>query len=282
MAIQLATDFKPYVDEIFTRESKLSLLTNNDFNFDGAKTVKIYKVKTVATTDYDRAGTGTGKTGSRYGEIKGIDTDIEEFTLSKDRSFTFAIDKLDEDETKQAVAGATALARQLREVVVPEIDSYVYGKIVAGAGTTATAEALTADNVFDKILTANNTLDDADVPETKRVLVVTPTTYYLMKRSKDIVMETETGQDMRLKGVIANLDGCAVVKVPSARLPKDFGFMVVHPCATVAPVKLADYRIHKDPPGISGSLVEGRFYFDAFVLDNKKKAIYYQPLPASE
>ena len=97
-------------------------------------------------------------------------------------------------------------------------------------------EALTADNVFDKILTANNTLDDADVPETKRVLVVTPTTYYLMKRSKDIVMETETGQDMRLKGVIANLDGCAVVKVPSARLPKDFGFMVVHPCATVAPV----------------------------------------------
>lgn len=282
MAIQLATDFKPYVDEIFTRESKLSLLTNNDFNFDGAKTVKIYKVKTVATTDYDRAGTGTGKTGSRYGEIKGIDTDIEEFTLSKDRSFTFAIDKLDEDETKQAVAGATALARQLREVVVPEIDSYVYGKIVTGAGTTAAAEALTADNVFDKILTANNTLDDADVPETKRVLVVTPTTYYLMKRSKDIVMETETGQDMRLKGVIANLDGCAVVKVPAARLPENFGFMVVHPSATVAPVKLADYRIHKDPPGISGSLVEGRFYFDAFVLDNKKKAIYYQPLPASE
>lgn len=282
MAIQLATDFKPYVDEIFTRESKLSLLTNNDFNFDGAKTVKIYKVKTVATTDYDRAGMGTGKTGSRYGEIKGIDTDIEEFTLSKDRSFTFAIDKLDEDETKQAVAGATALARQLREVVVPEIDSYVYGKIVAGAGTTAAAAALTADNIFDKILTANNTLDDADVPETKRVLVVTPTTYYLMKRSKDIVMETETGQDMRLKGVIANLDGCAVVKVPAARLPENFGFMVVHPSATVAPVKLADYRIHKDPPGISGSLVEGRFYFDAFVLDNKKKAIYYQPLPASE
>ena len=282
MTIQLATDFKPYVDEIFTRESKLSLLTNNDFNFDGAKTVKIYKVKTVATTDYDRAGTGTGRTGSRYGEIKGIDTDIEEFTLSKDRSFTFAIDKLDEDETKQAVAGATALARQLREVVVPEIDSYVYSKIVAGAGTTAAAAALTADNIFDKILTANNTLDDADVPETKRVLVVTPTTYYLMKRSKDIVMETETGQDMRLKGVIANLDGCAVVKVPAARLPENFGFMVVHPSATVAPVKLADYRIHKDPPGISGSLVEGRFYFDAFVLDNKKKAIYYQPLPASE
>lgn len=81
---------------------------------------------------------------------------------------------------------------------------------------------------------------------------------------------------MKIKGVIANLDGCAVLKVPASRLPANFGFMVVHPCATVAPVKLADYKVHQDPPGISGSLVEGRFYFDAFVLDNKKPAIYYQ------
>lgn len=188
MAIQLITKFKPYVDEMFTRESKLSLLTNKDFNFDGAKTVKIYKVKTVATTDYDRAG--TGENASRYGKIQGVDTDIEEFTLSKDRSFTFAIDKMDAEETAQAVEAGAALARELREVVIPEIDSYVYSKIVAGAGTKPTAIALTADNIFDNILAANNTLDNALVPEDGRVIVVTPDTYYLMKRAKDIIMDT--------------------------------------------------------------------------------------------
>jgi hypothetical protein len=52
--------------------------------------------------------------------------------------------------------------------------------------------------------------------------------------------------------------------------------ILAHPVATVAPVKLEDYRIHADPPGISGSLVEGRICYDAFVLDNKKGAIYYQ------
>lgn len=31
-----------------------------------------------------------------------------------------------------------------------------------------------------------------------------------------------------------------------------------------------------ETPGISGDLVEGRICYDAFVLDNKKKAIYYQ------
>lgn len=91
-------------------------------------------------------------------------------------------------------------------------------------------------------------------------------------------METDIGNDMRLKGVIAMLDGCTVIKVPSSRLPEKFGFMIAHPVATVAPTKLEDYKIHEDPPGISGSLVEGRINYDAFVLDNKAKAIYYQEL----
>ena len=280
MSIELATQFKPYVDEQFTKESKLSLITNKEFDWTGAHSVKVYKISTSPMNDYDRNGTGANA--SRFGKVKDLDATTEEFTLTQDRSFTFAVDKLDSDETKRTLQASAALARQNREVVIPEIDAYVYGKIVAGAGTTATAEELTSENIFDKILTANNALDDANVPEAGRCLVVTPTTYFLMKRANDIVMNTDLGQDMRLKGVIANLDGCAVIKVPAARLPKDFGFMVVHPCATVAPVKLEDYRIHQDPPGISGDLVEGRICYDAFVLDNKKKAIYYQPLPASE
>lgn len=84
---------------------------------------------------------------------------------------------------------------------------------------------------------------------------------------------------MRLKGVIGNLDGMAVVKIPASRLPENFGFMIAHPCATVAPTKLEDYKIHQDAPGISGSLVEGRICYDAFVLKNKTKAIYYQAVP---
>ena len=83
-------------------------------------------------------------------------------------------------------------------------------------------------------------------------------------------METDVGNDMRLRGVIANLDGMSVQKIPANRLPSDFGFMIAHPVATVAPVKLEDYNVHENPPGISGSLVEGRICYDAFVLDNKK------------
>ena len=34
--------------------------------------------------------------------------------------------------------------------------------------------------------------------------------------------------------------------------------------STVDPVKLQDAKIHKDPPGLSGNLLEGRIYHDAF------------------
>ena len=89
-------------------------------------------------------------------------------------------------------------------------------------------------------------------------------------------METDIGNELRLRGVLAMLDGCSVIKVPAIRLPEAFGFMIAHPCATVAPTKLESYVVHKNPPGISGYLLEGRVCYDAFVLDNKAKALYYQ------
>lgn len=275
MAINLVTKFQPYVDEMFTTESKLSLITNKAFDWTGAHTIKVYKVTTSKMNDYKRNPV-EGFTGSRYGEIKDLDATTEEFTLKKDRSFTFVIDKLDKDETAQQLSAASALARQQREVVIPEVDSYVYSVMATGAGTAPEAAALTSENIYSEILKANKALDDAEVPETGRQLIVTPDTHTLMKQCKDITMETNIGNDLRLKGVISNLDGANVIKVPAVRLPEKFGFMLCHPVACVAPVKLEDYKIHEDPPGISGSLVEGRVCYDAFILENKKKAIYYQ------
>ena len=280
MARELVTKYAPYVDEIFSQESKKSLLTNNDFDFDGAGTVKIYKVSTADMNDYGRNGAADGNW-SRYGKVADLDATTETMTLSKDRSFTFVIDKLDENETARQLSGATALARQVRNVVVPEVDMHVYSKAAAGAGTVLETE-LTSANIYEQILLASKTLDDELVPEEGRVLVVTPDVYRLMKLNKEIVMETEIGADMRKKGVISNLDGAAVVKVPAVRLPKDFSFMLTHPCATTAPTKLEDYNTHLNPPGINGTLVEGRIVYDAFVLENKKKAIYYVKNKAAE
>lgn len=278
MSIDLVTKFAPYTDEKFKAESKISLLTNQDFDFVGARIVKVYKISTAEMNDYIRHPV-SDYAASRYGTAKDLDATTESFEMTRDRSFTFTIDKLDADETNQQLTAAKALARQLREVVIPEVDAYTYKAMATKAGNKPDAVALTAENIYTEILKASKALDDEEVPETDRQLVVSPEVYQLMKRCKDITMETEIGNDLRIRGVIANLDGANVIKVPAVRLPEHFGFMLAHPSATVAPTKLADYKIHQDPPGISGDLVEGRIVYDAFVLDNKTKAIYYQAQP---
>lgn len=274
MAINLVTRFQPYVDEAFTAGSKASMLTNKDFDWSGAHTIKIHKVNTVPMSDYDRAGTGENV--SRYGALGKVENTIEEMTLTKDRSFTFVIDTLDNDETDGVLSAAAALGRQQREVIIPEVDTYVYSVMTANAGTKVTSVTLTSNNLYDEIIQATETMDNNDVPDTGRILTVTPATYRLLKKCPDLDIDCDITAEQKAKGVVGMIDGMDVVKLPAKRLPAKFGFMIAHPVATVAPTKLEEYRTHDNPPGISGKLVEGRIVYDAFVLDNKKMAIYYE------
>ena len=285
MSMALVEKFAPYTDEIFKAESKISLLTNSDFDWTGAHSVKIFKVSTVNMNDYARnvyapgADEESAVSISRYGELYDLSSTTEEMLLSKDRSFIFNVDKLDTDESAGQIEAASALARQIRNVVIPEVDAYVYGKMTTAAGTTPTAAELTVNNIYKEILAASESLDDNEVPETGRVLVVCPAVYTLLKQAS-VFDSTDVGAELRLLGVVGILDGASVIRVPSSRLPQGFGFMMAHPCATVAPVKLEDYSTHDDTVLSSGTIVTGRICYDAFVLDNKANAIYYQAMTA--
>lgn len=272
MAIELATKYAKYVDEIMTTASKLALITGARFNFKDAKTIKLYKIGTAPMQDYGRNSIAEGNW-SHYGAVTTLDAATEEMTLTKDRSFTFEIDRLDQDETSENLEPASALNRQLREVVVPEMETYVYSKVTAGAGVTKN-EVLSADNIYDAITSASASLDDDEVPENGRYILVTPATLKLIKMNNALTLNQDIGKELREKGAIGILDGASVIKVPESRMPENFGFLYGHPCATAAPVKLANYKIHEDPPGLSGSLVEGRINYDAFVLENKVAALY--------
>lgn len=79
---------------------------------------------------------------------------------------------------------------------------------------------------------------------------------------------------MLMKGQVGEVDGVALIVVPASYMPEGVEFMLVNKEAVTAPVKLSEYKIHDNPPGINGWLVEGRVYYDAFVLNNKNKGIY--------
>ena len=283
MSVELTKKYAPHADELFKTESKLSLLTNTDYDWTGAHSVTVLKISTAKMNDYKRnISEFDDDTLSRFGKILDLDTQQEEMLLKRDRSFIFNIDKLDSDESNGQIAAGSALARQLREVVIPEVDSYVYQVMADGAGTIAEPIALSCENVYDEIIVGSEVLDDAEIPETERVLVTSPKVYRMIKNMNGLQLHCDIVAEQRMRGVVAMLDGMEVIKVPSVRLPADFGFMIAHPSATVAPIKLEDYGTHENTPLSSGTIVTGRIAYDAFVLENKKMGIYYQPIITAE
>lgn len=97
---------------------------------------------------------------------------------------------------------------------------------------------------------------------------------YMKKHYPTFTGMADKANEIAVNGVIAKVDNTAFIVTPSSYFPsQDIDFILVHPCATLGPVKLAEYKIHDKPQGISGWLCEGRIYYDAFVLNNKKNAI---------
>lgn len=129
--VVLSEKFSPLVDEKFAAESKKSLLTNQNFNWIGAYAINVYKVGTSGMNDYNRSDSNA-ENWSRFGKVEGLDATTQKMMLTKDRSFTFAIDKLDSDETQAALQAASALERQVREVVIPEVDTKIFNDSQAG------------------------------------------------------------------------------------------------------------------------------------------------------
>lgn len=271
MAINYAEKYSAKVDEAFALESKTNGAVNNDYDFQGVNVVKVYSIPTTELTDYNMdAGAGL----SRYGNAQELQDVIQTLVLSKDRSFNFVIDRKNLDDTMGVKAAGEALARQIRERVIPELDTYTLKKMVDGAGATTYQETITKTTAYEKFLKGQEMLGNAKVPANGRIAYCSYAMFNFLKQDPAFVKQGDAGQSIVVNGQVGTVDGTAIVPVPSSYLPENVNFIITHPVAVVRPIKLEDYKIHDNPPGISGQLVEGRIRYDAFVLNNKKHAIY--------
>lgn len=270
MAVNLASKYEKKVDERFKLKSFTQAAVNTEFDWSGVNSINVYSIPTVAMGNY----TSTGL--SRYGTAAELDNTVQTMTLTRDRAFTFTIDKKNQQDTQGVMEAGKALARQVDEVIVPEVDIYRLAAMSASAiasANTATV-AITAANAYAQFLKAGEKLDDNKVPAPGRIAFVTPAFYSFIKLDPTFVKASEIGQKMLITGQVGEVDGVKIVKVPSSYLPANHAFILAHPSAVVAAQKLEDYKIHDNPPGINGKLVEGRKRYDAFVLENKKNGLF--------
>ena len=268
--MNLASRYLKQVDERFAQESQAMLALSKDYKFKGGKTFMVYSLPVVQMNDYTRSGD------QRYGVPADLSRSVQNLEVSRDRSFTFIIDKGDKLQSEMVSDAGRALARQIREVVVPEFDTYVF-KTLADSAVAAgnfSDDPLDKTNAYAAFLAGMEKLGDNSVPCKGRVAFCSYRFANLLKQDAAFVKYGDASQDMLARGVIGEVDGCRIVKVPSNHLPAGTAFIITHAVAAAAPQQLEEYKIHDNPPGISGYLVEGRFIYDCFVLNEKINAVY--------
>lgn len=268
MAVNYAEKYSALVDERFTEASFTAAATNNDYDFDGVNTVNVYEVNTAPMNDYVTSGA------NRYGTPEELGNGTQTMVLKQDRSFTYTIDRASQDDTMGTMQAGASLRRQIDEVVIPERDTYNISRMIEFCGYID-GTVITKANAYEKFLDARRNIRKNKAPVNGLISFVSTNFYKLIKLDTAFIKASDIAQNMLINGQVGKIDNIAIVEVPEEYL-SGAEFIIVHPVATSAPQKLTEYKTNDNAPGISGTLVEGRLRYDAFVRKNKKGAIAVQ------
>lgn len=267
MAINLTTKYASTIEKLYTHTSFLRAHCKANVEMTGAKTCRVYMLNTTPVVDYTRNGN------SRYGEVKDVQDTVVEYMMTQDKSFTGVVDKGDESE--QAISNKSGLwmRQQIAEQCVPTGDKYGFARIAKLGHIAGVTAEPTKSTIVTMVYDAATYMDEHLVPENGRVLFVRAKDYPKIILSDEWHgLDSLAGKQLPT-GTVGQIAGFTVVKVPSNMFPTDVYMVAAQESALAFPYRINDTKIHQDPPGISGALIEGRQTYDLFVLASKADAV---------
>ena len=271
MTVAIADKYSSKMDLAFAHGSYTDKFVNRDYDFDGVQTINVVTPTTVATSNYDRTSTGY-----RFGGNAELQDTVATYQLANDKCFKIAIDRGNYLQGGLAKKAGQVLRAEMDEQVIPEIDGDRIATAAADATTNGQAVSYTlgSGNAYEAVLEASAKLDEAKAPMNDRVMFVTPAFYNKIKG--DITTGVyATGYNDKLvpRGFVGELDGMAVVKVPSTYFPANTLAVLWQKKAVLGARQIHKTDIIENSENVDGAVLRGRFIYDTFVLDAKKKAV---------
>lgn len=275
MPINYAEKFSSQVDQRFTHGLLTAGLVNQNFEWVGVQTVKVFSRDLTVLNNYSLTGA------NRYGTPNELGNEVQEMQVKQDKSFTYTIDAKTEQDTNGTMEAAATLAENIDNVLIPAIDTYRLAVLVAKCPTAGSVTrqshiitgAVGKTNAYEEFLKAQEILDNDLAPVGGRICICTPKYHNLIKLDPNFTKSGDLATKIALNGMVGEFDGVPVIKAPSRYFPTNVDFIITNPIAMPAPIKMQEYKINFNAPGISGALVEARFRHDAFVLNKKADAI---------
>lgn len=269
MAINLASKYTEKILQEFTHASYIQNNVSGEYDLTGVRSLTIYTPVTVELNDYNRKATA-----NRFGTPTEMEDTIQELTMSQDKGFSITIDRGNNSDQMMIKEAGKMLGLQVNEQVVPFMDKYAFKQYAVNAGTVKGITKPTKATIVSALMDAETALTNALVPAENRYVYIGASMYNLLRQSSEFLAVDTLANKALSKGVVGQIADMTVVKVPDSYLPEDCYFIVMYKNSGIMPVKIKTQRILKEVAGLDGSLLEGRYYFDAFVLGTRAAGIY--------
>ncbi|WP_087066444.1 FN3 associated domain-containing protein [Intestinibacillus massiliensis] len=266
--INLAAKYASQIENVFGASSFVKPNTDEHIDFSGAQEVKVYTLQTNKPTTYKRNG------GSRYGNLEEIGETVQNLRMSQDTAFCGTVDKGNAADQPIKNKASAWIREEIRLEITPMADKYALSRFIRfGHVATVTAEP-TKTNIHDELTKCVEYFDDHLVPESDRVLYVTAKMYSYIRMAPEFLGVDKLGEASLSRGTVGEVHGMKVVKVPASYLPANCYFVATNKKSVIFPYKINETKVHTDPVGVSGAVVEGRQYYDAFVMAAKCDGVY--------
>ncbi len=220
--IEYASVFMEALDTQLIEYSTTGWMEDNasQVQYHGGAEVKIPKILMNGLGNYDRDG----------GFVKGaITLNYENMVMTQDRGRTFQLDAMDVNENNFALVAGNVMGEFQRSQVIPEVDAYRYSNIYKIMSETDNIATYTpnVDDIFDELLENITQIRDTVGDGVEIVIAMSAKVAGLLDRAKGGTQVLQSGSLMQgnaeLK--VREIDGCPVVRVPSARFKTDYIFM---------------------------------------------------------
>ena len=262
MAVTLFDKYAPKLAQYYTHESYIQPRVKGEFEFTGVKTLKIPFIITQELGDYSRTGTS-----NRYGTPAELQDAFQEVSVSKDRSFSIVIDKGNYKQQGLLKQSGVVMAAEIKEKVQPEVDQYALQQYARNAGKTlAFSAAVSTSNIIKMLQDVGVAFDNAHIPTNDRWLFIKNTNLALAKRADEFKYADSQVTEKLTNGRFTKFDTLNVVGMPDTWFPTNVEMVAFQSKSVLLPFVIRDSKVHEDPPGFSGALLEGRFTYDAFVV----------------
>lgn len=193
--------------------------------------------------------------------------------ITQDKAVSLSVDKGNNTQQMLIKNAGIVMNHELREQFIPMFDKYALAQWAENAGTTTVQASLTKANIVEEISKHITALVNAYTTTEGAYCYIGATNYANLVLSPEFLHLYGLGNKALENGVVGKVRDLKIVQVPDDYMPEGVNFMTVKSECVLAPTQIKDMKVHQDPPGLSGALLEVRWLYDAFVLEAKNKGV---------